>query len=80
MPLPSPCFVSCLLLSAFAGPTFAGGECGTGCSTTAQGACVRDGWQQGLPVRNKCPATTRPTPRCGRYHHWSRLRMACVEN
>lgn len=72
------CFATCLLLFASSGPALAAGGCGVGCSTTAQGACVRDGWQQGLPVRNECPATTRPMPPCGRYYHWSRQRMACV--
>ena len=32
------------------------GACGVGCSSTPEGACVRDGWQQGLPVRNEVPS------------------------
>ena len=33
-------------------------------SADSSGSCVRDGWEQGLPVRNECPATSRPTPPC----------------
>ena len=53
---------------ALAGPAWGAGGCGVGCSSTSEGACVRDGWQQGLPVRNECPATSRPSPPCGPYH------------
>jgi hypothetical protein len=38
---------------AFAGPASATGGCGVGCRSSSQGACVRDGWQEGLPVRNE---------------------------
>jgi hypothetical protein len=31
-------------------PAFAFGGCGAGCHSTSQGVCVRDGWQEGLPV------------------------------
>ena len=44
---------------ALAGPAWGAGGCGVGCSSTSEGACVRDAWQQGLPVRNECPATSR---------------------
>jgi hypothetical protein len=54
--------------------------CGVGCHSTSQGACVRDGWQEGFPVRNECPATSMPTPPCGRYFRWSRHDMSCVSN
>ena len=56
------CFAACLVVYAVAGPAFAADGCGVGCHSTSEGACVRDGWQQGLPVRNVCPATSRPTP------------------
>jgi len=52
---------------ALAEPAWGAGGCGVGCSSTSEGACVRDGWQQGLPVRNVCPAS-RLTPPCGPYH------------
>ena len=35
--------------------------CGPGCHMTIHGACVVDGWGT---VRNECPATSRPRPRC----------------
>lgn len=54
------------------------GGCGVGCSSTSEGACVRDGWQQALPVRNVCPATSQPSPPCGPYHRWSRQSMMCI--
>ena len=79
MILRSACLASCLMIFGYAGSALAGGGCGVGCSTTPSGACVRDGWQQGLPVRNECPATTRPTPPCGAYYYWSRRKMACTE-
>jgi hypothetical protein len=72
-------FGSCLFIFAFAAePALAFGGCGIGCYTTSQGACVREGWQQGLPVRNECPATSRPTPPCGKYYRWSRASQMCV--
>jgi len=80
MTLRSVCFTSCLIAFAFAGTAQAADGCGVGCSSTVSGACVRDGWQQGLRVRNECPATTRPEPPCGRYYRWSRRMMACVES
>ncbi len=63
---------------ALAEPALAAGGCGVGCSSTSEGACVRDGWQQALPVRNVCPATSQPSPPCGPYHRWSRQSMSCV--
>ena len=79
MTLRSAFFASCLIAFAFANPALAAGGCGVGCSTTSQGACVRDGWREGLAVRNECPATSRPTPPCGKYYRWSREAMMCVE-
>jgi hypothetical protein len=52
-------------------------SCGPGCHTTPSGACVRDGWQQALPVRNECPAFTSPRPPCGAYYRWDRRMRAC---
>lgn len=67
-----------LVISFATPPAFAFGGCGVGCRSTFQGACVRDGWQEGLPVRNECPATSRPTPPCGQYYRWSRVAQMCV--
>jgi hypothetical protein len=50
------CLGACLAVCALAEQAFAAGGCGVGCYSTSEGACVRDGWQQGLPVRNVCPA------------------------
>jgi hypothetical protein len=71
---------ACLVLGAFSltEPASATGGCGVGCYSTSEGACVRDGWQQGLPVRNVCPATSQPSPPCGPYHRWSRQSMMCI--
>jgi hypothetical protein len=80
MTLRSTFFSTCFTVAAFAaGPAFAfGGFCGVGCHASPSGSCVRDGWEQGLPVRNECPATSRPTPPCGQTHRWSRQKMSCV--
>jgi len=51
--------------------------CGPGCHTSPSGACVRDGWEQGLRVRNECPAFTSPRPPCGPYLRWDRRMQAC---
>src|SRR5215204_1104198 len=56
------CLGAFLVAFAFSGPASATGGCGVGCHSTSEGACVRDGWQQGLPVRNVCPATSQPSP------------------
>ena len=52
-------------------------SCGPGCHTSPSGACVRDGWEQGLRVRNECPAFTSPRPPCGPYLRWDRRMQAC---
>lgn len=52
--------------------------CGVGCHATPTGACVRDGWEQGLPVRNECPATSVPRPPCGAFYRFDRRKLACV--
>jgi hypothetical protein len=57
---------------------FFGGFCGVGCHAAPSGACLRDGWEQGRPVRNECPATSRPTPPCGPHHRWSRQSLSCI--
>ena len=72
------CFGAFFVAFALTGPASATGGCGVGCHSTSEGACVRDGWQEGLPVRNVCPATSRPTPPCGPYHRWSRQSMMCI--
>jgi hypothetical protein len=68
----------CLLAFTFAAEPVLAFGCGVGCYSTAGGACVREGWLEGLPVRNECPATSRPTPPCGSYHRWSRRAQMCV--
>jgi hypothetical protein len=55
-------------------------SCGPGCHEAPSGACVRDGWQQALPVRNECPAFTSPRPPCGRYYKWNRQMRACFQS
>ena len=56
------CVAFALTVSSITLPASAldGGFCGIGCHATGAGSCVRDGWEQGLPVRNECPATSRP--------------------
>ena len=71
------CFGAFLAVVALPGPAAAAGACGVGCHSS-EGACVRDGWQEGLPVWNVCPATSRPSPPCGPYHRWSWQSMMCV--
>jgi len=71
--------VGLLLLSfSLTASANAAGGCGVGCHSTSEGACVRDGWQQALPVRNVCPATSRASAPCGPYHRWSRRSMMCI--
>lgn len=74
----SACLAFCFVASAFVTPAVADGFCGVGCHASGSGSCVRDGWEQGLPVRNECPATSRPTPPCGSYYRWSRQAQMCV--
>ncbi len=78
MTLRRACLASCFAVFALAAPAFAEDGCGVGCHATGSGSCVRDGWQEGLPVRNECPATSRPTPPCGQYYRWSRQSMMCI--
>ncbi len=78
-------FAACLIvLSAVLAASeaaFAFGDCGPGCHTSPSGACVRDGWEQGLPVRNECPAYTAPRPPCGDWRmRWDRRKLACFPN
>jgi hypothetical protein len=72
------CLGAFLAVVALPAPASAADGCGVGCHSTSEGACVRDGWQEGLPVWNVCPATSRPSPPCGPYHRWSRRSMMCV--
>jgi hypothetical protein len=44
------CLGAFFLAFALTRPAFATGGCGVSCHSTSQGACVRDGWQEGLPV------------------------------
>ena len=74
------CIVFALTVFSITQPAsaFFGGFCGIGCHASGSGSCVRDGWEQGLPVRNECPATSRPTPPCESTHRWSKQAMSCV--
>jgi hypothetical protein len=72
------CIGAFLVMFALGEPASAAGGCGVRCSVAPLGGCVADGWQQALPVRNACPATSRATPPCGQYHRWSRQSLMCV--
>ena len=61
------CFGALLAALALPAPALAAEGCGVGCHGTSEGACVRDGWQEGLPVWNVCPAESQPPPACGPY-------------
>jgi hypothetical protein len=67
----------CLIMFAIAGPAIAADGCGPGCHSAPFGGCVRDGWEQGLPVRNECPASSLPRPPCGKGYRWDRRAMMC---
>jgi hypothetical protein len=54
----------------------AAGGCGTGCHTTAGGACVVDGWETGSFVWNECPARVSPPP-CAYGYVWRPRPRAC---
>jgi hypothetical protein len=70
-----------IMLFAMSVPANAWSGCGPGCHTSPSGACVRDGWEQGLPVRNECPAFTSPRPPCGDWRmKWDRRKMTCFPN
>ena len=43
------CLGAFLVAFALPGPASAAGGCGVGCHSTSEGACIRDGWQEGLP-------------------------------
>ena len=69
-----------MLLLAGIGTANAADGCGVGCHATVAGACVVDGWSTGAPVRNECPATSRPRPPCGgRDFVWDRRKQACFQ-
>ena len=74
-------FGFCLIVLAVLGSTDAAFACGPGCHFSPSGACVRDGWEQGMRVRNECPATSRPQPPCGGPGlRWDRRKLACFPN
>jgi hypothetical protein len=69
-----------IMLSAVLGTPNAASafSCGPGCHQSPSGACVRDGWDQAMPVRNQCPAYTAARPPCGGPGlRWDRRKMAC---
>jgi len=72
------CFGALLAALALPAPALAAEGCGVGCHGTSEGACVRDGWQEGLPVWNVCPATSRSSSPCGPYHRCSRRSTMCI--
>jgi hypothetical protein len=74
MILRATCLIALFALLGTASPAVA---CGPGCHFSPSGACVRDGWEQGLPVRNECPAYARPQPPCGFGMRWDRQKLAC---
>ena len=55
------CLGAFLVAFALTGQASATGGCGVGCRSTSEGGCVRDGWQEGLPV----PNVARPHPHPG---------------
>ncbi|WP_409998732.1 GCG_CRPN prefix-to-repeats domain-containing protein [Bradyrhizobium sp. SZCCHNS2022] len=65
-------------LAAGTGASAASESCGPGCHVAPNGGCVVNGWEQGAPVWNECPAGARPRPPCGAAFRWSRPARACV--
>ena len=74
------CALPAMLLLATIGTARAADGCGIGCHATWAGACVVDGWGTGAPVRNECPATSRPRPPCGGGDFvWDKRKKACFQ-
>ena len=69
----------CLMMFAITGPAIAADSCGPGCHSAPFGPCVRDGWQQGLPVRNECPAVSMHRSPCGEGYRWDRRMKTCFQ-
>ena len=67
-------FSACLC----AGSADAADECGPGCHSTVQGACVVNGWETGAGVWNECPAGAQPRPPCPQRYVWSRHARTCI--
>ena len=67
-----------MLLSAFVGAAQAADDCGPGCHSTAQGACVVNGWEVGAGGWNECPAGALPRPPCSQRYTWHRGAKSCL--
>jgi hypothetical protein len=61
-----------------AGAAHAADECGPGCHSAVNGACVVDGWETGAPVWNECPAGSHPRPPCDRPYSWRKHAKTCL--
>jgi hypothetical protein len=78
-------FAATLVASALAGFPASFGiantweECGPGCHSTVNGACVVNGWEAGLARWNECPAGSRPHPPCGVGYAWRPRLHACFQ-
>ena len=72
--------IASMLLSAClcAGAARAADDCGPGCHSTAQGACVVNGWEVGAGGWNECPAGARPRPPCSQRYVWNKSARACI--
>ena len=53
-------------------------ECGPGCHSTVQGACVVNGWEVGAVAWNECPAGTHPQRPCPSRFVWNKAAKACL--
>ena len=61
------------------GAANAADDCGPGCHSTVNGACVIDGWGSGRAhVWNECPAGAHPRPPCTPPYVWQKQAKACV--
>jgi hypothetical protein len=60
------------------GAAHAANDCGPGCHSTVQGACVVNGWETGAVAWNECPAGARPRPPCSERYVWNRNAKACI--
>jgi hypothetical protein len=71
--------VALLAIVSGIGSASAADECGPGCHSTSNGACVVDGWGN-AHVRNECPATASPRPPCGGGYVWRPRMHACFQD
>jgi hypothetical protein len=71
-------FAIALVSTVGLGAANAAYDCGPGCHSTVNGACVVDGWEIGAAVWNECPAGSHPRPPCDRPYSWRKHAKACV--